>query len=202
MRRKAVSADKCSVPILWMLFCTNIPRHLLCFLLTILDFCRPSTNSQQMYNLLSGQNRLKSRTCCGKWQPMAVVNSCCIYLMISDGSEDAKLRYTFEHGVGPSKMDVPLACCTMWGRKNKKITCLTCRRRTPGHNRCWFHVQIPKVSIQLWLPSVDICRASESVIEPNKTQHLGVMLSVAFGILLGNACIMYHTNSCLCASFF
>jgi hypothetical protein len=61
---------------------------------------------------------------------------------------------------------------------------------------------IRPVSIQLWLPSVDICRASESVIEPNKTQHLGVMLSVAFGILLGNASIMHHTNSCLCASFF
>ena len=51
------------------------------------------------------------------------------------------------------------------------------------HNRCSFHVQIPKVSIQLSLPSVDICRASERQSQ-TKRSIWGVMLSVAFGILL------------------
>jgi len=157
---------------------TNIPRHLLCFLLTILDFCRTSTSSQQMYNLLSGQNRLKSALAMANgnlWQSSPVSASILWIAM-----DRRMLRYTRLHTGGPllsSALDHQRWMChllasTMWGRKNKKITCLTCRKWIPQPQPVLVSYPNPK-GVHPALATIRWYLQGIRETEPNKTQHLG-----------------------------
>jgi len=112
MRRKAVSAEKCSVPILWMLFSHEYTTASALFPPDPWFLHKLSIDVQSFVRseiFLWGQNRLKSRTCCGKWQPMAVVTS----TVIRTGPDIKLVRLSVHWFTGP----------TVRNRLNRRFNC-------------------------------------------------------------------------------